>query len=124
MQQHRLVAVKRRIEPEPPFRRKSRLHLHVGDQETIAEAATYALLTDHSADWRARTVAGNDIVGVQPIRSFRRFHAERDAIALSLNADDLALPAQLEICERLRVLAQITFAIVLLQVDECGAAVA
>ncbi len=124
VQQHRLVGVKGRVEPEPALGREIRRHLDVGNQEPVAEDAAVAFLADELAHGRARAVAGDQPIGMQRVRAFRRFHGQRHAIVALHDAGDLVLPAQLDVGLLAGRFVQIAFGVVLLQVDERRAPVA
>src|SRR5690606_28008673 len=49
VQQHRLIRVEGRIEPEPALGGKVSLHLDVGDKESIVKDAAMAFLPQHLA---------------------------------------------------------------------------
>ena len=73
VQQHALVRVERRVEPEPALGRKvRRVHAHVGDQEAVAEHAALALLADQLAHAGARAVAGHHVVGLERVGAVGR----------------------------------------------------
>jgi hypothetical protein len=55
--------MKGRIEPEPAFGGKVRLHHHVGDQEAIHEDLAFDFQAEHAADRAARAVGGDQPVG-------------------------------------------------------------
>ena len=59
MQQHRLVRVEGRVEPEPALGREIGLHLHVGDEEAVAEYLSRYLQPQHAPDRTARPVRRN-----------------------------------------------------------------
>uniref|UniRef100_A0A0N4Z6B8 Phenol hydroxylase n=1 Tax=Parastrongyloides trichosuri TaxID=131310 RepID=A0A0N4Z6B8_PARTI len=124
VQQHGLVGVEGRVEPEPALGREVGLHLDVGDEEAVAEDAAVAFLADQLAHRRTGAVAGDQPVRVQRIRAVGRLHAQRHAVVRLRHGDDLVLPAQIDIGFLARLLVQIAFGVVLLQVDEGRAAMA
>ena len=66
------MRMKRRIEPESPLGRQVGVHLHVGDQEAIAEDLSVAFESEHRAHRRVRSVARDDVIAAQPIRAVGR----------------------------------------------------
>ncbi|KAG1386121.1 hypothetical protein G6F59_017017 [Rhizopus arrhizus] len=111
-----------RVEPEPAFCREVRLHLHVGNQEAVAEDAAMAFLADQLAHRRTGAIAGDQPVGVQRVRAFGGVDRQVDAGFGLDHAGDLVFPAQVDVGFLARLLIQIAFGVVLLKVDEGGAA--
>ena len=112
------LGVERRVEPEPALGREVGLHLHVGDQEAVAEDAALALLAEQRAQRRARAVAGGDVVGFAAGSGRRACRCRAHAVGALLDADDLVLPAQVDVRQLGRALGQVGLDVVLLQVDE------
>ncbi len=123
MQQHGLVRVERRIEPEPALGREIGFHLHVGDQEAVLEGAALAVQPEQAAQRAAGAVGRHDVAAVERIGAVRCFHRQRHGrvrragMALR-DADDLVLPADLQVGQLARAVQQEAFGVVLLQVDE------
>src|SRR5216683_8109236 len=67
VQQRRLMAVKRRIEPEPPFSRKIRMHQHVGDQKAVAERLPLAFKSEHAPDRTSSAVGDDQPIGMDSV---------------------------------------------------------
>ncbi len=128
MQQCGLVAIERRIEPEPAFGREVRLHHHVGNQEVVLEHPADEVEAHHGAGRRTGAVAGDQPVGLKLVRSVRGIDGERDMVVLRRDADDLVAAADLDrlaLCFQFpKALVEIKLEIILLQVDEGRAAVA
>lgn len=124
VQQHGLIGVEGRVEPEPALGREIGLHLHVGDQEAVAEDAAVAFLADQLAHRRARAVAGDQPVGAQRVGAFGRLDADSHAAGVLFQAGDLVFPAQVDVRLGAGLLVQKALGVVLLQVDEGRAAVA
>ena len=82
VQQHRLVRVERRVEPEPALGREVRLHQDVGDQEAVAEHLPFRFESQHAAHGAARTVADDQPVAPERVGTVRRVDDELDVIAL------------------------------------------
>ncbi|KAG1388057.1 hypothetical protein G6F60_013868 [Rhizopus arrhizus] len=80
VQQHGLVGMEGRVEPEPAFCREVRLHLHVGNQEAVAEDAAMAFLADQLAHRRTGAIAGDQPVGVQRVRAFGGVDRQRKSM--------------------------------------------
>ncbi len=124
MQQHRLIRMKRRIEPEPALDGKVRFHLDVGDQEAVIERAAVGVEPHQFANRTVRAVRRHHITAAQRIFPVRRFDRKRDVgvlaagCAILLQTHHLALPANLEIRQFARSLQQIAFHVVLLKIDE------
>ncbi len=83
VQQHALVAMERRIEPEPALGGEAGLHLDVGDQEAVLETAAVAFQAEQTAQRRARAVAGDDMVGSQFVGAIRRLDPQPDMIVMA-----------------------------------------
>ena len=118
MQQHRLVRMERRVEPEPPLGRKIRLHVNVGDEKAVAKRLPFEVETQHVAHRTARAVAHEQPVARQPVIAIVGGHAQRHAVGVRRDAADLVPPANLERRQRLRALHEALLEVVLLQVDE------
>ncbi|ESS39153.1 hypothetical protein P355_4083 [Burkholderia cenocepacia KC-01] len=118
VQQHRLVAVKRRVEPEPTLGRKLRLHLHVGDQETVLERAAAAFETHHRAHRAARAVGRDHVLRAQRRDAVRRLDRQHRVFGRLVDARHLVLPADIDVRQLECAVGQIAFYVVLLQVDE------
>ena len=95
VQQRRLMAVKRRIEPEPPFSRKIRVHQDVGDQKAVAERLPLAFKSEHAPDRAARAVGDDQPIGKDGVFPRGRGDADGDMIGARRHADHLVLPAKL-----------------------------
>ena len=122
MQQHRLVAMERRVEPEPALGGKVAGHAHVGDEEAVVEHLPGKGEPHSLAHRAARAVGGDDPVGAQAIRAPGRFDLERDAVVVLHHAGAAVLPPDLA-AERRQPREQSFFQVVLLEVDERRAAV-
>ena len=83
-----------------------------------------AFLADQLAHRRTRAVAGDEPVGMQRVCAVGGLYVQDHAVVALLHAGDLVLPAQIDIGFPPRLLVQIAFGVVLLQVDEGRAAVA
>ncbi|MNR04286.1 hypothetical protein D3C85_1202300 [compost metagenome] len=83
-----------------------------------------AFLADQLAHGRARAVAGDQPIGMKLIGAFRRFHGQGHAGVGLDDTGDLVLPAQFDVGLQARLFIQVAFGVVLLQIDEGGAAVA
>lgn len=118
VQQHRLVGMERRVEPEPPLVGEVRLHAHIGDQEAVLEGLAVGFQAHHPAHRAARTVGRDHVAGAQGIGAVGRVDGERHAIGILRESGHLVLPAQFEVGQRLRALDQEPFHVILLQVDE------
>ena len=118
MQQRRLVAMKRRVEPEAALGRKAGAHQNVGDQEPIVEDLSFAFEPEHVANRAARAVGGDQPVGMHRVFAIGCADAKRDAVGFLFDADDFAAPAQLGLRELAQALDQELLDPVLLQVDE------
>ena len=93
MQQCGLVAMERRIEPEPALGRKVRPHVDVGDQEAIVKHLAGRLQAQHAADRTPRAIRHDQPVTVHAVVSVGCGNAQGNAIALRRHADHLVLPA-------------------------------
>jgi hypothetical protein len=123
VQQHALVAVKRRVEPEPALGGVVGFHDHVGDQEAVHEDAALDLQAQQVADRAARAVGHDQPVGLDVKSAVGGVHAQADMVRLIAHTHHLVAPAD--------VGAQFQgaghhhfFQVVLLQVDHAGALVA
>ncbi len=127
VQQHALVGVERRVEPEPAFGREVGLHDHVGDQEAVLEHMAFDVQTELAPHIAARPIGDDQPVGVDLEVAVGRFEAHAGAavavISQRLNAHHLVFPAQVH-TERFGAPHQRFFQVVLLQVDHAGALVA
>ena len=118
VQQGGLVAVERRVEPEPALGRELGPHHHVGDQEAVAEG--------FADEWQAEAApheAARAIGGQQPLRGQRigtGWHLDRDGCSVgpACHHRDRVPPAQIHEPGRLARLDQPLLGVVLLQVDE------
>ncbi len=118
MQQHRLVAVERRIEPEPALGREAGGHLHIGDQEAVAEGPALALQPHQLAHGTARAVRHHHVACRQRVVAIRRRHGQHDMIFLLAQPADAMTPAQFESFQFGGPIDEIALDVVLLQVDE------
>ena len=118
VQQHRLIAMKRRIKPEPALGRKFRLHPDVGNQEAVAKQSPLALQPHVPPDGRSGTIAGHDVLRIQRVGAVWRVDGQRHAVVGLRDPDDLVAPSHLEASERGAVFVEKTFAEILLKVDE------
>ena len=118
MQQYTLAGMKRRVKPEPALGGEVGVHLHIGNQKAVAEDAAMAFLTQQAAQGRARSVAGQHPLGVDPVLAFGRLHCHQNTIGARHQRRDLAVPAQIDQRQLQRALDQIGLGVVLLQVDE------
>ena len=116
VQEHRLVGMEGRVEPEPAFGREICLHLHIGDQEAIAKRLTLALVAERLADEASSAVGGNQIVAAQRIRPVRRFDLQRDLVGVLLDRGDPVLPANFEVGELPGPFVQVAFDVILLEI--------
>ena len=120
VQQRGAAGVERRVEPEPAFGRECRRHLDVGDQELVLEHFPREFRAHHLPQRRARAVAGDDEIGLDPVRTIRRLDRQRDMVVALLQRGHLVAPAQIDRGQFLHPIHQIAFGIELLQVDEGG----
>ncbi len=118
MQQRRLVAVKRWVEPETALGRKAGAHRNVCDQEPIVEDLSFAFDPEHAANRAARAVGGDQPVGMHRVFAIGRADPKRDTVGLLFDADDFAAPAELGLRQLAQALDQELLDPVLLQVDE------
>ena len=118
VQQRRVVAMERRIEPEPALRRKVRRHVNIGDEETVVKHLAFALHAEHGADRALRAVGDDEPVGVHAIFPVRGRHGERNPVGVRRHADDAVAPAQVDLRQLGRPFNQELLDVVLLQVDE------
>ena len=93
VQQHALARVEGRVEPEPALGGEFGMHLHVGDQEAVAEDAAMAFLAQQAAQRRARAVAGQDPLRIDAVAAVGRLHGQQGALGLRFECRDLAVPA-------------------------------
>jgi hypothetical protein len=124
VQQGRVSAVERRVEPEPALGRVVRLHHHVGDQEAVLEGAALELQAQGTADRAARAVGREQVVAGQVVGAVRGLHRQAGAVAARLDAGDPVLPADLRAAQLRGARDQPFLGIVLLQVHEGGPVVA
>ena len=131
VQQHALVAMKRRVEPEPALGREVHLHAHVSDQEAVAKHPARALLPHQLAQRRTCAVAGGEVIGAQRVAALGGGYAQQhtaDIATLALRGlrqrGDGVLPANLDVGQGQRSQRQVSLGVVLLQVDEGRALVA
>ncbi len=124
MQEHRLVGMEGRVEPEPALGREWSLHPHIGDQESIAEDLTLRLQSEHRANGAARAVGRDQIVALERIVPVRSAHGDRNPLRPRRGGDHPATPAQVHPARAQQPLDQKPLQIILLQVDEGGALVA
>ena len=122
VKQRRAARVKRRVEPEAPFRREFRFHPDIGDQETVRKGLPAERKLQAAAHGGAHTVAGQQPVAGEGVAAGRRRDLNADAAALLLDPGEPRLPAQVQ-TERPGALRQIFLDIILLDVDERGPAV-
>ena len=118
VQQHALLRMKFGIEPEPALGGKVDLHPHIGDQETVAKDATFALLAGQPPQRRAAAVASHHMVGHEFVRAVGRVHREHRVVSALLDAGHGVLPAQVDQRQLGGTLREIALDVVLLQVDE------
>ena len=109
--------MKRRIEPEPALGRKLALHVHVGDQESVAEHLAFPLETHQIAQRAARAVGGDDVVGRDRVAPVWRLDVEPDSGIVLFDAHRPVPPAH-AVPERPETSDQGLFEVVLLQVHE------
>ncbi len=124
VQERRLPRMERRIEPEPALRRKLGLHVHVDDQEPVAEDLTLRLEPEHRAHRAPRAVADDQPFAGEPVFAVRRVDAQEDVLLARRHLDDLVLPAKLRRRQLGEPVDQDLLEVVLLQIDEGGAAMA
>ena len=120
MHQGRLAGMKGRREPEPALGRKLGRHVDIGDEEFVLEGDTGEVEAQKPARGRARTVGGDEPIGVEPVRPVRRVDSQPRAIVEAVEADEPVLPAQIKIFQLERAIDQCLFQIELLQIDEGG----
>ena len=109
--------MERRIEPEPALGRKLGLHLHVGDQEAVAEHLPFPF-EPHQVAQRAACAVGRDhVVGFDAVATVRRLDLEPRRRRILLDADRLVPPAH-PVAERRKPVDQRFLEVVLLQIDE------
>ncbi len=118
VQQRGAPGVERRIEPEPALGRKRGCHLDVGDQELVLEHLALKFRTHHLSQRRARAVAGDDILRIQPIRTIRRLDRQSHVVVARLEPRHLVAPAQVDCGKLADAVDQIGLGIELLQVDK------
>ena len=118
VQERALARMERRVEPEAAFAREVGGHRHVRDQEAVVKDAALRLQPHQRAHRRARSVAGGEPAGLQPIGAAGRVDGQRGRIGRRLDADDGIAPADLDVRQRERALGEEAFDVVLLQVDE------
>ncbi|GAB1458460.1 hypothetical protein MASR2M50_02340 [Thauera sp.] len=117
VQQHRLVGVEGRVEPEPALGGEVRLHDHVGDQEAVHEDLAVDVQPEHGADRAARTVGDHQPVGRERVGAVGRLHAQARLVLAGGDRDHVVLEAHLEVRELARALHKVVLEVVLLQVD-------
>ena len=123
VQQHRLVGVEGRIEPEPALGREIGLHDDVGDQETVLEHLALDVEPELAAHRAARTVGHDEPVGLDVEAPVRGLHRDGGVVGVRLHTHDLVLPADVH-AQFHRPRHQGFFQVVLLQVDHARALVA
>ncbi len=112
-----------RIEPEPALHGKIGRHPHIGDKELVLEALAHEVEAEHGPDRRARSVAGDDELRLEPVRPIRRLHRQPRPVIAALDGHDAVEPAQVD-AERERAVDQMLLDVILLEVDEGGHACA
>ncbi|EWG99721.1 hypothetical protein Q427_23380 [Halomonas sp. BC04] len=125
MQQHRLVGMEGRVEPEPALGGKVGFHDHVGDQEVVLEDLALALKAELITDLAVGTVGHQQVVAGQAIVAVFRADQHLAALGAAVDLGHLVLPAQVDpLGELVGTIDQILLEVVLLQVDEGRHAVA
>ena len=114
--------MKRRIEPEPALGGEIRAHVNVEDQESVVKHLAFALQSEHGSDRAPRAVGDDEPVAVERVLAILCRNPHDYAIRLCRNANDLVPPAQLRVGQLADPLDEKLLDIVLLQVDERGAA--
>ena len=120
MHQGRLAGMKSRREPEAALGREFGRHVHVGDEEFVLEGDAGEVEAQEPPRGRARTIGGNEPIGVEPVRPVRRVDGQARTVIAAIEADEPVLPAQIEIFQLERAIDQRLFQIELLQIDEGG----
>ena len=118
VQQRGAAGMERRIEPEPALGRKRRRHLDVGDQELVLEHLACEFRAHHLPQRRARAVAGDDILRMQPIRTVRRLDRQQRHGRCAARAPSPCCASAGRWREAPDAVDQIGLGIELLQVDE------
>ena len=118
VEQHALVAMEHRVEPEPALRRAVQPHLHVGDQEAVLELAALALQAQQTAHGGAAAVARRDVVGIEFVGAVGRLHRQPDVVGPLDHPGHAAPPAQIDQGQLRGALGKEALDVILLQVDE------
>ena len=117
VQQCGLTAVERRLEPEPPLRRKVGLHAHVGDQEFLGEHFSPKAEAQLPANGGTRAVAGDEPLAAKLVRTAGRADPEAHVIVEGLDAFARVLRAD-RAAEGAQAVEEHGLDVVLLQVHE------
>ncbi len=123
VQQHTLVGVKRRVEPEPALGRVVGLHDHVGNQEAILKHTAFDVQAQMAANGAACAIGHHQPVGFDVKVAVGRFHRQGGVVALAVHGSHFVLPADVG-PERQSAGDQHLLDVVLLEVDHAGALVA
>ena len=123
VQQNRLVRMKGRIEPEPPFGWKRGFHLDVRNQEPVTEGLALAFQSAEIAHRTARAVGGDQVIALQPVFAIGRIDAELDTVIVLRKSGDLVFPAHVDKLQVSGAVEQVAFHVILLEIDECRPAV-
>ena len=123
VQQHALVGVKGRVEPEPALGRVVGLHDHVGDQKPVLEHTAFDVQAQVAANRAACAVGHHQPIGFDVERAVGRFHGEGGVVVMTRDGGDLVLPTNVG-AEFERARDQHFLDVVLLQVDHARALVA
>src|SRR5262245_50823139 len=110
--------MKRRVEPEPALGRKTRFHLDVCDEETVAEHLTLRFQPQHAPDGTARTVGGDEVPRARRVTPLRCLDFDQDVVFLRAYADHAIAPARVDPPSLQQALYQELLQQILLQIDK------
>ena len=120
VEQRRLPAVERRVEPEPALGREITLHANVGDEEIILEDAPVEVETERFAHGRLAPVAGDQPVAFDVVGTSLADDRKTRAVCLLDDRIDAMSPAQFDIRVLRECGDQSFLDMILLYVDEGG----